>query len=316
MGVCINRAQDRGSIYRMSHLCSSFCTDNCYAPPKASPSLAHGCEICNTGFTLKGEGTCLINCPNATEIPNSANDACVLCPSCCGGSSECSYDFSSTEPSLKCHGTVDPGFNWDNGNCAAIPPPPPDPTNSSDPPDSNHEIPDINKETIEFDYEVVFNKKKLQVFVVFDVAPISFSLENNVKLTFEIFQKGAIIQGEASEHTSQTLSRVSDTQYRIDIDIDLVDYKVFIDMEFQNLVFLSADSSKRLYKRKQYKFKVYKVSSYFGLDEEQEKSVREVNGVLSDYGLGLNVLIPGFAALVAPLNKLRLLALSPTIFEF
>ena len=58
------------------------------------------------------------------------------------------------------------------------------------------------------------------------------------------------------------------------------------------------------------------MESYFGLDEPKEEFWRNVNSFLSDYGIGLNILVPGLAALIAPLNKLRLMALSPTIFEY
>lgn len=94
MGVCLDVIPNRGAIYRMTHLCSPFCTDNCFAPPKPNPSIAHGCEACNTGLIHQGEGTCATNCLNPTEIPNETNDACVACPSCCAGSGECGYDFS------------------------------------------------------------------------------------------------------------------------------------------------------------------------------------------------------------------------------
>lgn len=58
------------------------------------------------------------------------------------------------------------------------------------------------------------------------------------------------------------------------------------------------------------------MKSSFGFSEKQEKMIKETNGALADYGMGLNMIIPGFAQLVAPLNKLRLIALSPTLFEF
>lgn len=87
-------------------------------------------------------------------------------------------------------------------------------------------------------------------------------------------------------------------------------------MKFQNLRFLKADAILTEYKQKVYSFKVYRVGSYFDIGAQREESMREINSMISDYGVGLNVIIPGFAALVAPLNKLRLIALSPTIFEF
>lgn len=58
------------------------------------------------------------------------------------------------------------------------------------------------------------------------------------------------------------------------------------------------------------------MNSFFQLSHPKEKLARKINGILSDYGIGLNVIIPGLQALVAPLNKMRLYALSPTIFEF
>lgn len=110
----------------MNHVCSPFCTDSCFAPPKPVPSVAHGCKTCSSGFTPKGDSTCTIDCPLPTEIPNADNTACVSCPSCCGGSEECSYDFTKKDPPLKCNGTVNPEFNWDNGKCTPIPINPPD----------------------------------------------------------------------------------------------------------------------------------------------------------------------------------------------
>lgn len=219
---------------------------------------------------------------------------------------------------MKCSGTVDPQFNWDNGKCTPIPPN--TSTSTPGPTNSNIKPPNLDTEPTEFDYEVILNKKKLQVFVTFAIAPLSFDLKNSVVFSFKIFQKGVKIQEEISKekpkHIFPSLTKISETQYRIDLDIHLIDYNVEIKMKFQNLSFMNEDSTHGLYKEKIYKFMVYRVSSYFGLEDEQEKSIREVNSLISDYGIGLNSILPGFAALVAPLNKLRLLALSPTIFEF
>lgn len=236
LGICFKEIPNQGAIYRMPHLCSDFCPDSCFSAPKEAPSMNHGCEMCKTGYILQGEETCIYYCHSPTEIPNETNDGCVACPSCCEGSGECGYDFSQSNFPLKCYGTISERFYWDNGKCTFIP--------------------SMTTES-EFDFEVILNKKNLQAFVVFDVAPVSFELESNVFLTFKIVQSGSIIQKEEiSRHTSQSLSKINDTTFRIDIHFNLTDYKAYIDMEFKDLFFLDSDSAPIRYQPKIYQFKV------------------------------------------------------------
>lgn len=240
LGVGGDEESFRGGLFRMPHLCYEHCYDQCNYLPKDSPSMSHGCMTCPLPRILKGEGTCEFPCLFAGEYQNATNDGCQACPSCCAGDCEYDYITNPSNPVLVCLGTVDSEFTWDDGACTPIT-------------IANPTVPqDPAGEAIGADYEVIFNRKRLEFYIKFELEPISLSMDENIKLEYNSnakhelkFEKARILP---KNQIDAILSQQTPVNFMISLNIDMEDYTLDIHLSFKNLFYLDSETNNMPFK--------------------------------------------------------------------